>query len=298
MSIRESISRCNLIIKKLRNKPATFSEINDYLSLESELQGYNFVISKRTFQRDLQDIRSIYNIDIQYDYSQKVYFFEMEQQPVVSERILEAFDIFNALNISDRLSEFINFENRKPLGTENILGILHSIKKRFQIKFTYHKYCDEETSERVVEPLALKEFKNRWYVIANDLKDYTIKSFALDRLTALEITNKKFIENNSFNVNEHFKHCFGIIGPNENKPQEIVLSFHPIQGKYIKSLPLHYSQQIILDSENELRIKLKLVITFDFFMELLSFGEYLKVIKPSSLINDIKTSLINSLKQY
>ena len=31
MSKRESISRCNLIVKKLRKQPATFNEIADYL---------------------------------------------------------------------------------------------------------------------------------------------------------------------------------------------------------------------------------------------------------------------------
>jgi len=74
MSKRESIARHNLIIKKLRKHPASFADISDYLALESELQEYNFIVSKRTFQRDLEDIRSLYNIDIQYDFSRKVYF--------------------------------------------------------------------------------------------------------------------------------------------------------------------------------------------------------------------------------
>ncbi|MCK4661528.1 MAG: hypothetical protein KAT68_01575 [Bacteroidales bacterium] len=98
MSKRETISRYNLIIKKLRKYPASFAEISDYLALESELQEYNFNVSKRTFQRDLEDIRSVYNINIQYDYSRKVYYIDFDQQPEVNERILEAFDTFNALN--------------------------------------------------------------------------------------------------------------------------------------------------------------------------------------------------------
>ncbi len=114
MSKREAISRYNLIIKKLRKCSASFSEIADYLSLESELLSYDFNVSKRTFQRDLEDIRSIYNIDIQYNFSRKVYFIDFEQQPEVNERILEAFDTFNALNITDRLSNHIHFEKRRP----------------------------------------------------------------------------------------------------------------------------------------------------------------------------------------
>ena len=85
MSKRESISRYNLIIKKLRKLPCTFDEIADYLSRESELQSYNFNVSKRTFQRDLDDIRSLFNIDIQYDFSGKVYSINNEEQQEVND---------------------------------------------------------------------------------------------------------------------------------------------------------------------------------------------------------------------
>ena len=298
MSKRESISRYNLIIKKLRKNPATFKEIADYLALESELQEYNFNIGKRTFQRDLDDIRSVYNIDIQYDFSRKIYFIDDDDQPEVNERILEAFDTFNALNISDRLSNHIHFEKRKPQGTENLYGLLHSIKNQVQIKFTYQKYWEGELTQRQVEPYALKEFRSRWYVLANDLKDRKVKSFALDRLTNLEITKKKFQLPNNFNVNEHFQFSFGIISPNEEKPQEVILSFTPFQGKYIKSLPLHESQQVLVDNSVEFRIKLTLFITHDFIMELLSYGANLKVIEPISLIDELKRVFRDALNLY
>jgi len=298
MSKRESIARYNLIIKKLRKHPASFAEIADYLALESELQEYNFNVSKRTFQRDLEDIRSLYNIDIQFDFSRKVYFLDFDEQSDVNERILEAFDTFNALNLSDRLSNNIHFEKRRPQGTENLYGLLHAIKNQLQIKFTYQKFWEDELTKRNVEPYALKEFRNRWYVLANDLKDNKVKSFALDRLSGLVITKKRFQFPDDFNVNKHYKYCFGIISPNGHKPEEIELSFDPFQGKYIKTLPLHESQQILIDNEEELRIKLTLFITHDFFMELLSYGENLRVIKPESLIKDLKSTFKNVLKLY
>jgi len=298
MSKRESIARYSLIVKKLRKYPASFIEISDYLALESELQDYDFNISKRTFQRDMEDILSIFGIDIHYDFSKKVYFIDYDAQPDANNRILEAFDTFNALNLSDKLSEHIHFEKRKSQGTENLYGLLHAVKNQVQIKFTYQKYWDDERTERQVEPYALKEFKNRWYVLANDLKDKKIKSFALDRLTDLEITKNHFDFPTNFNATDHFKYSFGIISPNNQKPQEIILSFDPFQGKYIKSLPLHESQQILIDNEKELQIKLTLFITQDFKMELLSYGENLKVLNPNSLIKEMKGIFTKALKIY
>lgn len=285
-------------MKKLRKCPATFQEIADSLERESELQDYNFRISKRTFQRDLADIRLIYNIDIQYNFSEKVYFIDLDEKTEVSERILEAFDTFNALNIADRLSDHIHFEKRRPQGTENLNGLLHAIQNKVQIKFTYMKFWDDEVSERTVEPYGLKEFKNRWYVVAIDLKDKKIKSFALDRMKDLDITRRSFEFPVEFNINEHYKYCFGIISPNDLEPQEVILSFDPFQGKYIKTLPLHKTQEILEDTEYDFRIKLKICLTHDFFMELLSFGANMKVIEPKSLITDLKSVYQNALNLY
>lgn len=298
MSKRESIARYTLIIQMLRKHPATFAEIEDYLALESDLEGCNYNISKRTFQRDLEDIRSLYNIYIQFDFSRKVYYIDFENQPEATERILEAFDTFNALNLSDRLSNNIHFEKRRPQGTENIYGLLHAIKQQVQIKFSYQKFWEDHLSLRNVEPYALKEFKNRWYVLAKDLKDKQVKSFALDRLSDLDISKRRFQLPNDFNVNDHYKYCFGIISPNDNPLEEVILSFTEEQGKYIKTLPLHHTQEIMNDTKKEFRIKLQLYITHDFKMELLSYGDQVKVIAPKSLAEDIKKTLRDALGRY
>lgn len=298
MSKRETLARFSLIISKLRRKPATFAEISDTLARESDIQGYDFNISMRTFQRDLEEIRSLYDIDIQYDFSKKVYKIESDDQSEVNKRIWEAFDTFHALNITNQLSDCIDFEKRRSGGTENLYGLLHAVKTQVQIKFTYRKYWEDGLTRRQAEPYALKEFKNRWYVLVNDLKDNRIKTFALDRLSDLEITKTHFQVPADFNVNEYFRYCFGIVSPNEAKPQEVILSFAPLQGKYIKSLPLHDSQQVLIDNKKELRVKLTLFVTYDFLMELLSYGEKVKVIAPGTLIDNMKQTYQNALKQY
>lgn len=298
MSKRESLKRYHLIIQKLRKRPATFDEIEDYLELESEIQAYDFSISKRTFQRDVNDIASLYNIEIKYDFSRKVYFIDSDNQSEFQERIREAFDVYNALTLRDDLSQYIQFENRRPQGTENLYGLLHAIKNKFQIKFTYLKYWEEIPREREAEPYALKEFKNRWYVLAKDLKDGQVKSFALDRLSNPEITKRNFQFPVDFNITEHYKNSFGIISPNGERLQDVILSFTQFQGKYIKSLPLHESQIILVDNKNELRIRLRVFVTHDLVMELLSYGANLKVIEPQSLVDEMKKVYSQALELY
>ncbi|MCR9014912.1 helix-turn-helix transcriptional regulator [Aquiflexum gelatinilyticum] len=269
----------------------------DYLQVQDDTLNIGF--SKRTLQRDIKEIRNVFGIDIEFSKSNKGYFISQnENENMNFQRMMEAFDMFNSLNLAQDLTPFIHLEKRRPQGTENLYGLLHSIKNRLKIEFTYQKFWDDELSRRIVEPYALKEFKNRWYIIAKDSKDNDIKSFALDRLTQLEISKQTFVYPKNYSVEENYRYCFGIISPNGESPQDIILAFDPFQGKYIKTLPLHDSQVILIDNSEEIRIKLRLCLTHDFLMELLSFGEYLKVIEPKALADKVKKSHEKAYKHY
>lgn len=305
MSKRGYISRYLLILKKLKLKPySTYEELQayienqvDYLLMQDDT--LNIGISKRTLQRDFKEIRNIFGIDIEYSKSRKGYFIGAnEAENMNFERMMEAFDMFTSLNVAEDLTPYVHLEKRRPQGTEHLYGILHAIKNRLQLKFLYQSFWEDEQSERIIEPHALKEFKNRWYIMAKDNKDAHIKSFALDRLSHLEITNRSFQHPAHSNLEERYRYCFGIISPLDEEPQDIILAFEPFQGKYIKTLPLHDTQQIITDNELEFRIKLKLYLTQDFFMELMSFGNSVKVIEPQSLAEEIKQAHENAYKQY
>ncbi len=305
MSKRGYISRYLLIHKRLKAKPySTYEQLLsyfdnqfDYLHMQDDTLHVGF--SKRTLQRDLKEIRDIFGIDIEYSKSQKGYFISQnENENLNFQRMMEAFDMFNSLNRAQDLTPFIHLEKRRPQGTDNLYGLLHAIKNRLQIKCTYQKFWEEELSQRLLEPYALKEFKNRWYVLAKDNKDNNIKSFALDRLTNLEITNHTYQYPEDYSIEQNYRYCFGIISPNGEQPRDIILSFNPFQGKYIKTLPLHDTQQVLVDNDKELKINLKLCWTHDLVMELLSFGENMKVVEPKQLADEIKQAHRNAYKRY
>jgi len=260
----------------------SWEELDDFLAQESELQEYKLQVSQRQFQRDVNDIFVLYGIEIKNNKSSKRYVIVTSHE--TEARSLEAFDVFNLLKMGGNTTKEVSFEKRRPLGTEHLAGIVHAIRNTLYISFTYHKFYEIDKKTRRIEPYMLKEVKNRWYVIGNDVEVNKIRIFALDRIGELHILNKKFTRLNSINVESMFNSCFGIILPEENqKVEEITLSFSAFQGKYIKSLPIHHSQEILVDNEKELRVRLHLYITYDFVMELLSLGREVTVLSPPSL---------------
>ena len=95
-----------------------------------------------------------------------------------------------------------------------------------------------------------------------------------------------------------FTNSFGIISPNGDQPEKIVLSFDREQGNYIKALPIHHSQKVVSENDKEIIFELYLVPTFDFEKEIISYGQRVKVIKPLSLKQTIYKEIINMGKNY
>jgi len=288
-----------LIIKKLRKqKQATFNEICDYLKRESDVQGVDLTLSKRTFNRDVIEIGEVYGIYIKYDFSAGAYSIEEDLSDELQNRRLEALDIFNALKIKERQENHIFLDNRQSTGTEQLYDLLNAINNHFQISFNYKTFQYDNIIERTVNPLAIKEFKYRWYLFGQDISNNKIKCYGLDRMFNLQLSKTTFESPTNFNLEEDLKFCFGIVSPNAEKPTSIILSFEPLNGKYIKTLPLHHTQQILLDNDTELRISLQLYLTDDFIMELLSFGDSVKVIESQELIDKLKSVYEKALKKY
>lgn len=288
MSKLESLSRQIYAINFLIARPATLKEVMEHLAMKEELDDRSYVVSQRTFERDVKEINELFGFDIKFNRKFKKYQINNSYNDVAGRRILEAFDMLNALNHSNKVSDYILFEQRKPQGTEHLNTILACIGSRKLIGFGYQKFWDDEVSLRVVEPYAIREFKSRWYLVAKDLKDNVIKTFGLDRLQNPEQKSKSFTYPDADVLKNKFNHCFGVITPDKGKPDEIELLFSLLQAKYIKTLPLHHSQEIVKDDEDGLIVKLKLYNTIDLRMEILSYGKEVKVLKPKKLANEIE----------
>ena len=295
MAKREYIQRHLLIVRKLKTRPSSYEEIKKQLLQEQEITGDNLDISQRTFQRDLKEIKSIYGIEIKYNKKEGWYEIDEEDEDKPFERIIEAFETLNALNFSNHISDKIILEKRPSKGTENMHGLLYAIENRFEIVIKHQSYWKDEPEIRTLHPITIKESQNRWYLVCFDASKNDFRNFGLDRIQTLEITNRKF-NPIAFNATTHYQNAFGI---ETNRPvTKIVLSFNSFQAKYIKSLPFHASQKVIFEDETVCRFEYFMHPTKDFIMEILKYGENVKVEEPKALKDEVKSRIIKMLEQY
>ena len=299
MSKQEYISRYLIIINYLKRSKATWADMFNHLQTQSHVSGYSYVISQRTFQRDINEISNLWNVEIKNNKSTGYYFIEEHDDKLNNNvQLLDTFNVYNALSLTTNYSNYIQFENRLPKGTEHIFGLLHAIKNKFAVELIYHKHYETVSEKVIVHPYFIKQFKGLWYLLCLKEEINEIRTYALDRIVSFEVKKKKFILNKIFSFDNYFKNCFGIITPSYDKLQRIVLSFSADQAKYIKNYPLHISQKIIKETDNQIIFEFNIFITYDFIMELLSYGDKIKIIEPKKLIDTIQTIYKNSLQQY
>lgn len=286
------------VIDRLRSRPCSFNDLQEHVmrKLEQDDIDTTFEYAIRTFERDKKDITTLFGIVIHYDRKDKTYAIdeaEIEDQSVT--RMIDAFSIHHALQEGNKLSPSVFLEKRKSLGTEHIHGIIHAIQNLYLLQFTYQKHWEDFSTQRMVYPIAIKESQQRWYLVALDKKNDVVKTFGLDRISNLKITDTKF-KPFAYNVEKEFQHAFGV--ETYAPAEKVVLEFSKQQGNYIKTFPLHESQRIVEETEDSVILEIYIHTTNDILMELLKYGSNVKVLAPISLRNKIKNSISEMSNLY
>ncbi len=298
MSSQGTIKRYILTVEKINSqKHPSFSDLKDYL------HQHGFEISGRTLQRDIEQIRIEFGVEIRYDRLKNGYFIDKEASIDLDtflgflDTVATADLLTQSLKESKSAMRYISFESEGSfLGVGYLKDILFAIKNKRRISFIHHNYISGTRKQYEINPYLLKEYQNRWYVIG-EVDGKHFRTFGIDRLEELNITTEVYRAMKGEDPSLLFENVIGL-SLEEGKVEEVILSFHPVQGKYVKSLPLHKSQKILQDDKNALVISMNLILNFELRQKILMMGNSVKVLKPLLLAREIKKALTLALKQY
>ncbi|WP_113922601.1 helix-turn-helix transcriptional regulator [Cognataquiflexum aquatile] len=286
MSKLESLFRQTEIIKIAQKGNFGWEHLDQHLKRKEEDMEYKLCISKRTLTRDLKEIERFFGICIEFNQKTGQYGINNEESFAQNLPLLETFDWLQIFGKKGKVPPYLIFENRVAKGIDNLLPLAKAIENKQLIRIQYAKFWLWEEEMRVLKPLALKEFKNRWYLLAADEKDI-FKVFGLDRIKSFEAMPNYF-KAMSVDFEGHFRDVFGIINTQIKQVEEVILTFTEFKGRYIKSLPLHHSQEILVDNGNILTIRLKVKIEYELVAEILSHGDEVRVDAPNGLKDLVK----------
>ncbi|MFC5413145.1 helix-turn-helix transcriptional regulator [Larkinella bovis] len=215
----------------------------------------------------------------------------------------------------DKIEQAVRFRLSHPTVTQNHLvfeavppgrgidlldPLLMACQNRRVIQFQYQKYDDPSPRLRTVFPHLLKEHRNRWYLIGYELTPPQLRVFGLDRIVAETVVTTSYeMDPPAFEAQAYFSPALGV-AVYDAPPEEVVLSFSRKQGLHFKAQPFFPFREddVLMDTSDEFRVKLSIIINQELIFELARLGSTMKVLHPQRLINDLKHFHLQAFQQY
>lgn len=257
-------------------------------------------MARRTFMNYRQAIQEMFDVNIECDPSTYEYYIEdPEALEGSGARVwaLNTLSVNTLLNESQELRDRIVLENI-PSGQKFLRQVFEAMKESRMVWLSYHSFRRITGSRTLVAPYFVKLFRQRWYVVGLPAEERRIKTYALDRVTSLELSDRTFVYPEGFEPADYFKGCFGITY-GEQPAEEVVLRVSALQANYLRTLPLHESQVESERNDSHSVFRYRLKITPDLVQELyaLSFWQA-EVLAPQSLREAVAARLAESLAGY
>lgn len=285
----------------------TLTEINDawansYNRLYKDC-GSN-KISKRTLLNHRNAIGEQFHIDIECirrgaDSRYRINTDTSDKNPIV-EWLLSAVSTGNLVSEYNNISDKILLEPADK-GVIHLSAIAHALKGNLQLNIDYQSFHLGKQLQKdvLIEPLALKMFKRRWYLLSRKANGDGLRLYALDRINECRPTNETFDYPDDFSAEDYFSDFYGVSTDGyTDKPCRVVLRAYQELSGYLKSQPLHHSQEIAAQTVTHTDFSYWLCPAFDFVCEILAHGDQLEVISPTSLREHIGNILKISSEKY
>ena len=196
-------------------------------------------------------------------------------------RLLNLMSMDSLLKDSKELSDQILFEPI-PSGEKFLAPIIEALRDKTALKMTYQGFTKDYPATFIVEPYCLKMFKQRWYMLAYSPGLDKAMIYSLDRVHAVEPTQQKYKLPEDFNAEAYFKNTYGVTGTDE-MPEDIEICIDAMQANYLRTLPLHSSQEEIERNDDYSIFRFHMVPSYEFLQELRKYGSDVEVISPESV---------------
>ena len=252
--------------------------------------GDNKPLARRTFQMHRDAIEELFAVKINYNAPSNVYYIEDADRFKCSRAcrwLLESFSVANLIQAGANMEERILFED-VPGGVEYLERVVQAMQQNRVLSVDYRQFGKGPKTLRFC-PYAMKIYNRRWYVVGRTGEGDKIVNIALDRTLSMEITNEKFVLPDDFDAKNFYACTVGVYVNENEAPQLVKIRVRGIQREYLRTLPLHHSQEEEIATTNEYSdFCYYLSLTPELITQILTMGESVEVLAPQELRERVK----------
>jgi hypothetical protein len=284
------------IVAGSRDKGITFKEINKHWR-KSRLNDEEDDLPKRTLLNHKIAIEEIFGLTIKCEKDGEYRYYIENTEDLRNECMLNTLAFNLAIKESQAVNHRILYE-QIPSGEQFLTGIIEAMRNGLTLEIAYMSFEWDEPVSFEIEPYCVKVLKQRWYVLARSPYLDAIRIYSLDRIQKLTITEKPFVYPENFQPEAYFDHAFGIWVNEKIPPCLVLLRAFGDQRKYLRTLPLHPSQEEKEKTEESSIFSYYLSPTRDFMRELMSHLDEIEVISPEWFREETKQAVEKMLQLY
>ena len=265
-------------------------------------------VSKRTIQNDINTLETDYHIVLNENlrqgrkrlyrytdtsYSLPLYRMNDEERNKIEDAIyvLEDFEgepLYDwvrtiLMQIEGGLfdgesSPVVSFQtNLDYTGLSHFSKLLQAILTKRVLKLRYTPYGKPQITATVY-PYHLKEYNDRWYLIAQTKGYDSYAHYALDRIDDFEEVAVPYKEADT-EFDDYFDDVIGVTVP-ETDSEDVVLRISKPRFEYIRTKPLHLTQRIVEENDYFAVITINVKLNKELEAMVLSFGSDMEVLSP------------------
>lgn len=242
----------------------------------------NFSIFKKLSDNDRNMLKKL--LELLYNYK--------ETQPWLGEVITNLECNFN---ITPDAEKVVFFERTELQGIEYLTDIIKHTLNHQALTIVYRSFKGEEVHYQF-SPYCVKQYNGRWFLFGYDYMGKQIANLALDRIQKLETSTWDYVENTSFDPREYFKDVIGVSVRKDAEPVDVILRFSGKRFPYVKTKPIHPSQEIVDEKKGIVKIHVKL--NKELKQQIFSFMPQVTVLAPQELREEIIRDIQYNLNFY
>jgi proteasome accessory factor B len=275
-----------------------------------------FGTSRRTIFRDLKDLQVI---GVPYRYDARAHGYTVRQEfflPPVDFNLQEALSLLllahkaaNQIQVPYRTSALLaalKIENSLPVGIRQYCNTVlrnvttkataqapmgdldkvfaqlqESMTKKRRVNVRYHSLFENKIIDFELCPYHLL-FNNRaWYVLGHSNVHNCVRTFKLNRIRDLAITDAAFVGGDDFNAYEYFGRAWSMIP--EGRIYNVKLRFLPKVANNVAEVQWHATQQVTRNGDGSAILEFRVDGLGEITWWILGYGDQVQVLAPAVL---------------
>ncbi|MBW2274478.1 MAG: WYL domain-containing protein [Deltaproteobacteria bacterium] len=184
---------------------------------------------------------------------------------------------------------------RYARSAETIQALSDAVIGRTTLAITYRSGRSGAEAERELDPYRVWYRSGGLYVIGRDHRSDEIRTFAVDRILAIEPTPRRFEVPESFDFDAYVASSFGVIA---EPPTRVRIRFTPPWRNHVTEHSWHPSQKISQLEDGGVELSMEVGGSVELRNWVLSFGAGAEILEPASLRDEVRDELDAAARLY